>query len=104
MSRIIGYIDGYNLYNGLRDRNWRQFYWLDPHKLIESLAPRQGIVTSAKYFTARVKGPDDKRGTQTAFLDAINAISHSEMILASSIPNLEGAVPATPRGSPTKKR
>jgi len=81
MSRIIGYIDGYNLYIGLRDRNWRQFYWLDPHKLIESLAPRQGIVTSAKYFTARVKGPDDKRGRQTAFLDAINAISQSEVIL-----------------------
>lgn len=81
MSRIIGYIDGYNLYGGLKQRRWYQYYWLDPHKLIESLAPPSSRVVAVKYFTARVKGPEDKRKRQSAFLDAISATSSAEVIL-----------------------
>ena len=29
MERVIAYIDGYNLYYGLRDKRWKWFYWLD---------------------------------------------------------------------------
>ena len=81
MSRVIGYIDGYNLYGGLRQRQWRQFYWIDPYRLIRQLlAPGEDLV-GVKYFTARIKGPDDKRARQTAFLDAVRAVSSAEVIL-----------------------
>lgn len=82
MARVIGYIDGFNLYYGLRDRGWTQFLWLDPRKLAESLLSPQDELRAVKYFTARVRGPDrSKRARQTTFLDAINATSDTEIIL-----------------------
>ena len=29
MSRVILYVDGFNLYFGLRSKGWRKYYWLD---------------------------------------------------------------------------
>lgn len=29
MSRVIVYIDGFNLYFGLKDAGFKRFYWLD---------------------------------------------------------------------------
>ena len=29
MSRVIVYIDGFNLYFALRSKGWRKYYWLD---------------------------------------------------------------------------
>lgn len=81
MTKVIGYIDGFNLYFGLRSRGWSQYYWLDPHKLIRSLLAPEHRLIGVKYFTARVQTPDDKRKRQTAFLDAVNAVSESEVIL-----------------------
>lgn len=81
MSRVIGYIDGFNLYYGLRDRNWKQFYWIDPYKLIQALLAPDDELVAVKYFTARVYDPADKRARQTAFLDALKASSQAEIVL-----------------------
>ncbi len=81
MQRVIGYIDGFNLYYGLRQRQWRQFYWIDPFVLVASLlAPSQQLV-GVKYFTARVRQPKAKRDRQSKYLDAIRAYSRAEIIL-----------------------
>ena len=29
MNRVISYIDGFNLYFGLKDKGWKRYYWLD---------------------------------------------------------------------------
>jgi hypothetical protein len=29
MGRVIAYVDGFNLYFGLRSKGWRKYYWLD---------------------------------------------------------------------------
>jgi len=81
VSKVIGYIDGYNLYGGLRQRGWRQYYWIDPYLLIQQALGQGEELVGVKYFTARVKGPDDKRARQTAFLDAIRIVSSAEVIL-----------------------
>lgn len=81
MTRVIGYIDGFNLYYGLRQRRLKQFYWIDPFKLVEALLAPAYDVVGVKYFTARIKGPSDKRQRQTAFLDAVNAVSKAEVVL-----------------------
>ncbi len=81
MQRVIGYIDGFNLYYGLRQRKWRQFYWIDPFALVASLlAPSQQLV-GVKYFTARVRQPKAKRDRQSKYLDAIRDYSQAEIIL-----------------------
>ena len=54
MDRVIVYIDGFNLYFGLKSKGWRRYFWLNPQKLIENLLkPGQRLVFT-KYFTARV--------------------------------------------------
>jgi len=53
-QRVSVYIDGFNLYFGLRAAGLRPSYWLDVHALsLALLKPGQNL-TAVKYFTARV--------------------------------------------------
>lgn len=79
-QRVIAYVDGFNLYYGIRQRAWKHLYWIDPHKLASAIAPKGVDSIQTKYFTARIKGPDDKRDRQTRFLDAIRT-GESQIIL-----------------------
>ena len=29
MERIVAYIDGFNLYYGMKEKGWKYFYWLN---------------------------------------------------------------------------
>ena len=52
--RVIVYVDGFNLYYGLKDSGLRRYYWLDIQKLAENLLkPNQRLVT-VRYFTTRI--------------------------------------------------
>ncbi len=80
-QRVIGYIDGFNLYYGLRKRGWTQFYWIDPYRLVEALIVPGESLEAVKYFTARVRDDPDKKSRQSAFLDAIRCQSSAETIM-----------------------
>lgn len=74
MERVIAYIDGYNLYYGLRSKSWKRFYWLNVQKLIgQFIRPNQELILT-KYFTTVVKQPEAKRLRQTEFLDALKTL------------------------------
>lgn len=74
MEKVIAYIDGYNLYFGLRAQGWKRFYWLNLQKLSEQfLRPNQRLVQT-KYFTTIVKQPEDKRLRQQVFLEALQTL------------------------------
>ena len=32
--RVAAYVDGFNLYYGLKSKGWRRFYWLDIRALL----------------------------------------------------------------------
>jgi len=75
MQRVISYIDGFNLYFGLRAKGWRRFFWLDVQKLsVNLLKPQQQLVYT-KYFTARVSEPVEKRKRQQTYLEALETLS-----------------------------
>jgi hypothetical protein len=79
MERVIAYIDGFNLYFGLRSKAWKRFYWLNLQKVAQNLLnPRQTLVVT-KYFTTRVSYPPDKQRRQTVFLEALGTLSDFEM-------------------------
>jgi len=80
MCRVIAYIDGFNLYHGLKQHAWRQFYWIDPYRLIQNLLAEGHTLEGVKYFTARVRAPADKRQRQDAFLEALRVRSDAEII------------------------
>jgi len=41
-KKVICYIDGFNLYHGLKHKNWKKFYWLDTVKFILHLGKYMG--------------------------------------------------------------
>ena len=75
MGRVIFYIDGFNLYYGLRSKSWKRYYWLDVERLAETLSLPDQTLAATRYFTARVVsgGPRDagRKMRQNAYLDAL---------------------------------
>ena len=69
--RVITYIDGFNLYFGLREQDWRKYMWLDLTALSRSLLRTDQILLQTKYFTSRVSGNPGKEQRQSAWLDAL---------------------------------
>lgn len=70
--RVSVYIDGFNLYFGLKSKRWSRFYWLDVHALAERLLKPGQHLSHVRYFTAKLRGK--KRGKhkrQTKYLDAL---------------------------------
>ena len=58
-QRVAVYVDGLNLYYGLKSRNWRRYYWLDVRRLAENLLRPGQSLTVVRYFTARVEPQSD---------------------------------------------
>ena len=54
MQRVTFYIDGFNLYYGLREDNLQRFFWLDLHRLSMNLLLSHQRLVTVHYFTARV--------------------------------------------------
>ena len=74
MSRVISYIDGFNLYFGLRDKAWRKYYWLDLVKLSQELLKPDQELHGVHCFTTRIRDnrsnrPDMRR--QNTYLEAL---------------------------------
>ena len=73
MQRVAVYIDGFNLYYGLRAKGWRRYFWLDVRRLSEKLLrPNQHLV-EVHYFTASVVPEPNNPGKfkrQKTFLEA----------------------------------
>jgi len=74
MKRVIVYVDGFNLYFGLRDKGWKRFYWLNIQKVARRLLRPGQRLDATKYFTAKVKYPPDKQRRQNTFLEALGTL------------------------------
>lgn len=72
-SRVIAYIDGFNLYHGLRDAGLEDSRWLDLHGMCVSLLEPSERLELVRYFTSRVKGSPAKAARQAVFIDALRA-------------------------------
>ena len=76
-QRVVAYIDGFNLYYGLRSKGWRRYYWLDVHRLAEKLLRPGQRLAAVKYFTARLlpdpSGPG-KPERQSTYLEALETL------------------------------
>jgi uncharacterized LabA/DUF88 family protein len=73
MDRVVAYVDGFNLYFGLRADHGHKYLWLDLQALAESLLLPGQEVREVKYFTARLR--DDPIGgrRQSTYLDALGS-------------------------------
>lgn len=78
MSRLIAYVDGFNLYHGLHDKWGRRYLWLDLVALVWSLRPRDELV-AVKYFTASVLDDPGAQARQDLYINALTA-NHPEVL------------------------
>lgn len=72
-DRLIAYIDGFNLYYGLRDARLRSSRWLDLHGMCTSLLQPAQQLQLVRYFTTRVRGDSSAARRQSVFIDALLA-------------------------------
>ena len=71
---VICYIDGFNVYHGLRSKGWKKYYWLDLWALAERfLRPGQSLL-DVVYCTAKVKNDMSALQRQLSYIDALQAI------------------------------
>jgi hypothetical protein len=75
MQNVITYIDGFNLYFGLKDKGWKRYYWLNLVILAKSLLKPGQKLQKVKYFTSRVSLPIDKAQRQNEFIEALETLS-----------------------------
>lgn len=72
-ERLVAFIDGFNLYHGLRHRYGRRYLWLDLERLArELLKPGQELV-AVRYFTAALRNDPGAQQRQQAYLGALRS-------------------------------
>jgi uncharacterized LabA/DUF88 family protein len=71
VARVAVYVDGFNLYFGLRDKYDRKYLWLDLQALSLSLLRPGQTLEVVRYFTARVRGDAEGEQRQSDYLDAL---------------------------------
>lgn len=79
-SRVVGYVDGYNVYYGLLSKGWKRFYWLDLRALFTTLLLPGDELATVKYFTATGRGPQDSNRRQAIYLGALSSSGGVEVI------------------------
>lgn len=75
MEKINIYIDGFNLYFGLKDKGWKRYYWLNLVELSRKLLKPNQTLNQVKYFTSRISLPPDKAKRQNDFIEALETLS-----------------------------
>ena len=89
VQRVAVYIDGMNLFYGLRSKrrglkgdSWPCYYWLDLHHMSQRLLRDGQVLKRVSYFTARVDyDPEDpdKQRDQNIYLEALKASVNVEV-------------------------
>lgn len=71
MVRVAAYVDGFNLYFGMKEKYRRKYLWLDLQALAGDLLRPGQVLGSVTYFTARVRNEPDAAQRQGTYLDAL---------------------------------
>ena len=79
IERVIAYIDGDNLYYGLRDARLHTSRWLDLRGVCESLLKPGQRLDLVRYFTTSVRNDPDAAKRQATFIDALRATGGIEI-------------------------
>jgi uncharacterized LabA/DUF88 family protein len=72
MSSVATYVDGFNLYFGMRSCYCRKHLWLDVVEMTRYLRPKDQVV-KVRYFTAIVKGEPTAAENQFDYMEAMRA-------------------------------
>lgn len=68
---VVAYVDGFNLYYGLKARGWLQFRWLDVEALVRAFVRPPDHLVATRYFTARSFHPPARYARHSTYLEAL---------------------------------
>lgn len=77
--KTIVYIDGFNLYYGIKEKYAKRFIWLNIETLSNEILQKNQQLEGVKYFTARINNNTSKRQKQNSYLEALNEITNVKM-------------------------
>lgn len=86
--RVIAYVDGFNLYFGLRDSRYKRYYWLNIQAMVQNLIRPYQKLLMTKYFTARISGP--KKGDSSKFALNLEAKRRRQAVFLEALETLTG--------------
>jgi hypothetical protein len=72
--RAIFYIDGYNLFYGLKEQGWRKYYWLDLSTFAQQILKPEQKLVAVKYFTSRIASDPHERIRQGTYIEALETL------------------------------
>jgi hypothetical protein len=72
-GRVVAYVDGFNLYYGLKEKHGRRYLWLDVQNLAKRMMLLDQRLVGVDYFTARIRTPAPTALRQATYLDALRA-------------------------------
>ena len=78
-KRVIVYIDGFNLYFGLRAKYGGRYLWLNLQDLAKNLLKSDQELVFTKYFTTRISSPPDKQKRQSTFIEALETLEYFQI-------------------------
>jgi uncharacterized LabA/DUF88 family protein len=73
VRRTIAYVDGFNLYHGVRELTGRKYLWLDLEALCGPLLGGDAELLKIRYFTARVRSNPPSEQRQDTYLQTFVA-------------------------------
>lgn len=73
-ERVIVYVDGFNLYFGMKEAALSNLKWLNLRKLTINLLKERQELIEIQYFTSRVSNDPDKQKRQTLFIEALESV------------------------------
>jgi uncharacterized LabA/DUF88 family protein len=71
IERVVAYLDGFNIYNGMMAKGWGRYRWLDYPALLRRYLRAPQELVGIKYFTARMTHQPDKYARQQQYLRAL---------------------------------
>jgi len=74
MDRVLAYIDGFNLYFGLKESGYQRYYWLNIRNLAKNLLMFNQELVFTKYYTARISDAPEKEKRQNTYLEALETL------------------------------
>jgi len=78
-TRVLAYIDGFNLYFGLKRSRWQRYYWLNLQLLAQHLLKADQELVFTKYFTSRISCLPDKVDRQSTFIQALETLDNFQV-------------------------
>ena len=74
MQRVVAYVDGFNLYFGMKSKGWRKLYWLNLVALAKALLKTDQQLQKVHYFTSRIRTTSSNQADiqrQKTYLEAL---------------------------------